>query len=181
MDARAITAGETRHRFDRLHRAGFVIRQHDRDQGGRRRPRQGAFERREVDPPVAARRDPRRAGGGRENGIVLDGRDDRRRMGDSREGEIVGFGSAAGEDDALGRRVDQPRHFFAGVLHGSARGAPGPMNGGRVAAGGQHPGDRFGGCGANRRACVVIAIGEGRRHGALAPRAAAAADAGRGG
>ena len=73
MDARAITAGETRHRFDRLHRAGFVIRQHDRDQGGRGRPRQGAFERREVDPPVATRRNPRRAGGGGENGIVLDG------------------------------------------------------------------------------------------------------------
>ena len=68
-------------------------------------------------------------------------------MGDSREGGDCCFGPAAGEDDALGRCIDQPRHFFAGVLHGSARGAPGPMNGGRVAAGGQRPGDRFGGGG----------------------------------
>ena len=85
MDARAITAGETRRRFDRLHRAGFgVFASMSATRAGAGARSRGAFERREVDPPVAARRNPHRAKGGGENGIVLDGRDDRRRMGDSR-------------------------------------------------------------------------------------------------
>src|SRR6516162_8096213 len=82
---------------------------------------------------------------------------------------MVRLGTAADEDDTLGRRIEQSRDREAGLLDRLSRRATPAVNRGRVAATGEYLGHRRRRFGAQRSSRVPVEIGLGSSRDAGAP------------
>ena len=84
---------------------------------------------------------------------------------DAEDGVIVGFGSAAGEDNFLGLRADESGDLFAGGFDGGAGFLAGGVDGGGVAEVSGEEGEHgFEDCGVDRSGGVVVEV-DARLHG----------------
>jgi hypothetical protein len=171
MDQGAGALGDRCRLGNRLYDPGFVVGQHDRDQGRRsldcQRLRQGIepHQPQRVDRQLFRRRRPS------EHGIVFDCRDQDTFTPGPGQGQVVGLRPTTGEDDIFGRRGDQRRDLFAGILDRAPGGAAEAVDGGRVAGKGQSIGDRPGGGRAHRHRRVAVHV-DGIVHCARSPRCA---------
>jgi len=173
MERNAARPQEGRRLLDRQQRAGLVVRVHHRDQhgaGGQRRldlPR--------IDAPMAVYGEDGHDG---PQAFEESQRLERRRMlhggghevrrldpapAGLEEGpldrQVARFAAAAGEDDLLGRAVEQRRRPSPRQLHGRARGTAGPVSAGRVAEVLLQQGPHLrGNLGVDRTARVVVQV-----------------------
>ena len=132
MHPRPVGAGEGDHLGQRLDDAGFVVGQHDRDQGRRGGLAEQLREAAEIDQTRVRQGD--RGGIGRcgQHGIVLAGRDQYCRV-RAGQGEIVGLGAGTGEHDRGRGRADQGRDLVAGPFHPPPRRPAEAVYRGRIA------------------------------------------------
>src|SRR5579883_869806 len=169
-DPGPLRPGARRERVDREDRPRLVLDVHDRQQHGPiiddgenalRIERAVLLEGRERDLEAVLLERPE----GLEDARVLDGRGDDviaapllRRRG-PQQGEVVGLGRAAREDDLVLLAVDRARDLDPGVLEGARRLDSSPVETRRIAEPlaqeGEHGGDRLGG-GARRRGGVEV-------------------------
>ena len=159
MEQRAVRVRDRGDPRGRLHDAGLVVRQHDRDQRRARIGPQHRVERREIDdavrdPPGCARPRARPAGPNR-------ARPPKRGCARARaeQREMIGLGAAADENHPVRRRADQGRHRLARPLDPLPRGAArsdAPRTDCRSAPAPRH---RRNGLGPQRRGRVPVEIG----------------------
>ncbi len=159
MEQRAMPLRDLSDLGHRLDDAGLVVGIHHRYQRRALIAREKPVERVEGDDSIGTDRDRFRRQEPHADQIVLDCRNEDPLATGAEQGEVVGLGAAADEDDALWICItEQSRHGLPGALDGLARRAAAAMHRGRIAPAAKRFRHGRGSLRPQRRRCVPVEI-----------------------